>query len=144
MHPSDSFSELERLYTTGAAAFSTPYRLFKAARKKGLRTTLEKVNSFFDSFPTSSRFRRKYKKNARNTRVIIGGPDQVLQADLCFFTPFNKYIGCLVVIDCFSRKTWAKPFKTKQSKEIAGIFATFLAEQEMTPRILNTDLGMIV
>lgn len=135
--------ELQRLYSKGSGSFSTAYRLFKAAKAKSLPVSLQQVTELFSKWETSSRFRQKYKKKSRNTKLIVSGLFQTFQADLLFFTPFNKFIGCLLVVDCFSRKIWAKPFRTKTADEIAKHFDCLINDIKNPPRVLNTDLGNV-
>jgi transposase InsO family protein len=133
--------QLKHLYENGAAAFSTPQRLLREARRQGLEVSLKQVQETMDGWRIATRFKKKYKKPARNTKVVVGGPNQLVQADLCFFSPFNKIVGCLVAIDCFSRKIFAKTFRTKRPVEIARCFEKIIGEMETPPRTINTDLG---
>lgn len=77
--------------------------------------------------------------------VFLKGIDDLWQADLIDMQPYKKYNKgynyILVVIDCFSKYTWAKPLKTKAKYDVSHAFQHILTESHRIPKHLQTDMG---
>lgn len=85
------------------------------------------------------------RKNFARRRVILKGIDDLWQADLIDFKnlrTINK--GCsyiLIIIDCFSKYSWAVPLKSKTKSEVADAFEQIIQKSGRKPKNLQTDLG---
>jgi len=83
------------------------------------------------------------RKNFTRRRVNIYGKNDLWQADLVEMIPYSnknknyKYI--LTVIDCFTKRAWALPLKSKTGKEVAGAMSKILLED--SPKLLQVDNG---
>lgn len=133
---------LEKIYFDAQhpACFGGSERLFQAVKAQGIsRETVEKWLRGIDAFTIH---RPKYKKFKRNKIVVTNIRDQY-QADLNdmrYLADDNdgfNYI--LTVIDCFTRKAWAIPLKSKSGKDVLeGIQIVF---KDGIPRKFQTDKG---
>lgn len=85
------------------------------------------------------------RKNFVRRSVILKGIDDSWQADLMDFQNLkiynNGYRYIFVVIDCFSKFSWAIPVKTKTKSEIANAFSNLLIKNYRKPVNLQTDMG---
>ncbi|XP_060861899.1 uncharacterized protein LOC132938935 [Metopolophium dirhodum] len=83
------------------------------------------------------------RKNFTRRRVNVYGKNDLWQADLVEMIPYSKVNGgykyILVVIDCFTKFSWAKPLKSKTGKEVTSAMATILVER--SPKLLQLDNG---
>lgn len=81
--------------------------------------------------------------NFKRRRVILKSFNDLFQADLVEMIPYAKlnkgYKYILVVINCFSKFTWALPLKNKTSSEVKTAMEKVLEQQ--TPINLQTDMG---
>lgn len=69
---------------------------------------------------------------------------QLGQCDLAFVPRplvFNKQIGFLLAIDCFSHRVFTRSFSNKQPSEILKRLDSIIAEGGMTISVLQTDQG---
>lgn len=85
--------------------------------------------------------RKRYKRRA----FIQHGINDTLQMDLVEMIPYartNKgYKYILMVIDCFSKKAFARPLKTKTGKEVSEVTKSILDTISTPPKNVQTDLG---
>lgn len=85
------------------------------------------------------------RKNFIRRSVVLKGIDDLWQADLIDFQNLRKYNHgykfILVVLDCFSKFSWAIPVKTKTKSEIANEFHNILVTTHRKPINLQTDMG---
>lgn len=85
------------------------------------------------------------RKNFNRRSVILKRVDDLWQADLIDFQNLkndnNGYKFVLVVIDCFSKFSWAIPVKTKTKSEIANAFNDILNKSNRKPVHIQTDMG---
>ncbi|XP_060873724.1 uncharacterized protein LOC132947448 [Metopolophium dirhodum] len=83
------------------------------------------------------------RKNFTRRRVNVYGKNDLWQADLVEMIPYSKVNGgykyILVVIDCSTKFSWAKPLKSKTGKEVTSAMATILVER--SPKLLQLDNG---
>lgn len=115
---------IKSLYTdvSNPVSFSTPIKIFYAAKKKDKSITLELVKNVLLALDSFSLHRGVRKVKGR--RYISPGLNKYFQIDLMVLNPetarvnsFNNYI--LICIDTFSRKLFAKPLKTKSGIEVS-------------------------
>lgn len=83
------------------------------------------------------------RKNFTRRRVNVYGKNYLWQSDLVEMIPYSKINGgykyILVVIDCFTKFSWAKPLKSKTGKEVTNAMATILRDR--SPKLLQVDNG---
>ncbi len=125
------------------ASFSGVEPVFRAARKKGLKTiTRKQVREWLKKQEVYT-FHKPVRKKFTRNRVITGGKNVQFQADLVDLSSlsrFNKgYKYLLTCIDIFSKYAWAIPLKTKTGPEITKAFKKIFKSQK--PKILQTDKG---
>jgi hypothetical protein len=136
---------LEAIYKDpkNPASFSSPYKLYQAAKQRNKNITFKMVAQWLET-KNSYTLHRKARKSFLRRKVIVSGVGIQYQADLLDFTPIQKenrgYRYLLTVIDCFSRKATAIPMKTKD--KYASLQAIKKAFKKMgTPQKLQTDRG---
>lgn len=85
------------------------------------------------------------RKNFKRRRVVIKGLNDLFQADLVEMIPYAKFNRgfkyILVVINAFSKFTYARPLKNKTSHEVTKAMNSILSEIKVTPKNLQTDQG---
>lgn len=133
---------LERIYFDPAheASFGGVEKLYLAAKPEGV--TRQQVVEWLkgkDSYTLHKRVFRKFKRN----KVLVSNIAEQYQADLNDMRSLVKYNDgynyILTVIDCFSRKAWALPLKTKTG--LGMIEAFKIVFQDTCPLKLQTDKG---
>jgi len=83
------------------------------------------------------------RKNFTRRRVNVYGKNDLWQADLVEMIPYSnknkayKYI--LTVIDCYTKRAWALPLKSKTGKEVSSAMSKILLEG--SPKLLQVDNG---
>lgn len=90
---------------------------------------------------------KQRRKKFRRRPFLVYDPMEAIQADLVFFNApdivransFYKYI--LTVIDCFTKKAFCRPLKSKNSSEVANALDDIISEFPITPRKLMVDNG---
>ena len=84
------------------------------------------------------------RKKFATQRVIVGGIAELEQADLMDMVGIlahnNGMRYILVVIDCFSRKAWAEPLKTKGGSDVVNAFKK-IYQRTVTPENISSDRG---
>ena len=86
------------------------------------------------------------KKIFPRRRVIARFPNEIWMADLIEYGKHTKhinrgYIYILIIIDCFSKRVWGRPLKTKSGPETANAFEEILKDLDDFPINLVTDSG---
>ena len=88
-----------------------------------------KILKYLRRNKTHSLFKRKRKKFPRR-KIITRYPGNIVQSDLIDMQKFSGsnsgYNYILVVIDCFSKKLWTRPLKTKRGQETAQALRSIL------------------
>ena len=88
---------------------------------------------------------RPARKSFPRLPVVVDGSEIQLQADLIDYLPLKAendgYRYLLVVVDCFSRKAWVEPLRTKSGLEVLDGFKAILSRCGFIPQKLQTDLG---
>ena len=144
---------LERLYYDPKLSSSYGGKApLKSALKKQLKTRKIKrsdknldnsITSWLEDQKTYT-LHKQPKRSFQRRRVIVGGINDQWQADLADMQMLAsdnlgmKYI--LMVIDCFSRKAWARALKDKSGKSVAAAFSDIFKLQE-PPKKIQTDKG---
>lgn len=120
-------------------AFSHPRLLAKYAN----RSVTEAIR-FLEAQPAYTlhkQIRRRFKRR----RTFVKSIGDLYQADLCDFQNLaahnDQYKYSLNVIDCFNKKGFAQPLKSKNSAEVANAFETILKDGGIIPTFLQTDKG---
>ena len=94
---------------------------------------------------THSLFKRKRRKFPRR-RIITRYPGNIVQSDLIDMQKFSGsnsgYNYILVVIDCFSKKLWTRPLKTKQGQETADALRSILESMRYPVQTMIFDEGL--
>lgn len=118
----------------------------KTTQKRGSR----KPNQSLQQISTVKRdvvneLHKPARMNFVRRRVIVKGINDLLQADLVEMIPHAKdnknFKYILVVINCFSKKVWAKPIKNKTGEDVTVAMGEILSEMSIKPKNLQTDLG---
>ena len=144
--------KLKRLYYNprSPASFGSEATLLKALGqelkndKRINRSNLPtKVKTWLEDQNTYTLHKQPQRTFTRR-RVTVGGINEQWQADLADMSMFvkqnsgHRYI--LLVVDCFSRKAWARALMDKSGKSVASAFADLFKTQE-PPSKLQTDKG---
>lgn len=136
---------LKKIYTDlrNPASYSSPYKLYKAARKVHDGIRLEQVEEWLESQDTYTLYRRVPLRFTR-VPVITRGLGYQHQADLVDYAPLKRDNSgntfLMTIIDCFSRFALAVPIKRKTGSQVAK--ALTLAWKTMKPPVkFQTDEG---
>ncbi|KAL4153305.1 hypothetical protein QTP88_001157 [Uroleucon formosanum] len=91
----------------------------------------------------ASELHKPARKNFTRRRINVYGKNDLWQADLVEMIPYSKknknYKYILTVIDCFTKRAWALPLKSKTGKEVTGAMSKILLER--SPKLLQLDNG---
>ena len=87
---------LRELYESSPAAFSTPHRLHREARKHRILISLPRLTTLMSRWQTYTKFKVKYKNPRLRDRVIVTGPNHLFQIDLAMFPKYKYFTGLLV------------------------------------------------
>ena len=124
-------------------SFSSPYQLYKEAKKKLPFLTLKDVKKWLSKDITYT-LHHPIQKNYSTRRVVVHRVDEQWQADLVDLQKLarlNKgYKYLLVCIDILSKFAWIRPLKTKSGSEIEEAFRDIFSKGRK-PLILQTDRG---
>ena len=136
---------LKSIYTdlTNPANFSSPYILYRAAKKINQNIKYKDVEAWIESQPSYTLYRKK-KDSFPRRKVLARGIAYQYQADLVDYSALKRdnsgHTFVLTIIDIFSRFALAIPIKSKGGKNVSA--ALQRAFQSMkTPKMLQTDLG---
>ena len=135
---------LKRFYTSPRErpAFGGLSRLNKEAKQRHptlKRTEVEEWARGVDAYTLHRPAKKKFKRR----KTIVSGPGVQLQADLldvgsgASVNDGVRYL--LTIVDCFSRKAWAVPLKTKKGEEVASALRS--AVGGLGYKRLQTDKG---
>lgn len=124
---------------TKSTAFGGVNRFLEGIKNKKKRKRFE---DFLKSQRTYTIHRPK-KVNFKTRAVVVFKPGVQFQADLVDLNSIKQYNDgnrfILNVIDCFSRKAYARAQKTKSASETTKSFADILEKGKVSPRLLQTD-----
>ena len=128
------------------ASFGGLQKLYDASRDAGKKYSRKKVEQWMETQDTPTLYRRRRKKfPTRKTYAIA--PNHHHQTDLGDFSKHAKHNDghrfVLVVIDSFSRKTFARPLKNKSNATvIEGFREIYEHLGATTPLYLSSDRGV--
>ena len=116
---------LKSIYTDlrHPASFSSLYTLFRAAKQKNPNILYKDVESWLETQPVYTKYRRiKVKYPPR--KVLSRGLRYQYQADLVDYSALkidnHSFTFLLTIIDIFSRFALAIPIKSKKSPHVAA------------------------
>ena len=104
-----------------------------------------KIAKFLKKNQTHSLHRRIVKTTFPRRRVVTHFPFQIHMADLMEFPKYKnvnkgyKYI--MIFIDCFTKKIWISPMKSKNMNDSVIAMDKIIGEFEHIPNSLITDAG---
>jgi hypothetical protein len=136
---------LSRIYLDPAnpASFSSPYKLYHAAKKLKPKITLKSVQNWLAG-QKSYTLHRASKVNFPRRKVLVRGMHQQYQADLLDLQKlYHANSGTrflLTVIDCFSRVGAAVPLRNKRAETVRDGFLKVFTEMK-PPKKMQTDKG---
>ena len=126
-----------------SGSFSGVSNLYRSAKEKDPSITLKQVKEFLsEQFTYTLHYPRrdKFKRN----RIIVNNINEQFEADLVDMATYARnnsgYNYILAVIDCFSKKAFVRPVKTKKAEEIRKAFESIF--EEAKPLRLRTDRGL--
>ena len=139
---------LEDIYTTPSddgASYGSVFSLYHAAKRKGATNITKKtVQKFLDTRDSYTKH-RGYFKHFPTKPVIVGGPNQLHQADLIDFQQFSKandgVTFLLVVFDVFSKFFWVQPLKDKTNVSVLEALKKIYPDYKSFPSTFTSDKG---
>ena len=136
---------LYHIYTDvkNPASFSSPWKLYKAAKKENSSITLTQVEHFLES-RKSYTLHRHFNSRFRQRKVLTCGVGYQFQADLINYAPLKRENGgmtfLLSIIDVFSRYAMLFPIKNKRGDTVWDALVRVF-DHMGTPLKLQTDKG---
>ena len=113
---------LKSIYTDlrHPASFSSPYTLFRAAKQKNLNILYKDVESWLETQPVYTKYRR-IKVKYPHPKVLSRGLGYQYQVDYSALKRDNhSFTFLLTIIDIFSRFALAIPIKSKKGSHVAA------------------------
>lgn len=141
-----------------------PPRVDPASQKKTVENTLtKKLKDLYENITESPSYSAKIQSFLRHNdnyaihtqirkkvfprrRVIARFPNELWMADLIEYNKRTKRFNgghnfILIVIDCFSKRVWARPLKSKSGPETSQAFESILSQLDHFPINICTDAG---
>ena len=144
-YPTNSNNLLHSIYTDvkNPASFSSPWKLYKAAKKVDSSVSLGDVERFLEG-QRSYTLHRHFNTRFKRRKVLARGIGYQYQADLIDYAPLKRDNGgttfLLSVIDVFSRYAMLMPLKNKRGDTVCeGLEKIF--RHMGSPLKLQTDKG---
>ena len=104
-----------------------------------------KIKEFLKTYELHSKNKRITRKKFPRRRIITYFPFDVFMADLFMFPQYkyynDRFVYVLLIIDCFTKKVYATPMKTKTKEETANSFEKIFSSLPDFPVHLVTDNG---
>ena len=144
-HPFDRNHLLNEIYTDvkNPASFSSPWKLYKAVKKRDLSVTLRDVERFLEgqrSYTLHHHFNTCFKRR----KALAHGIGYQFQADLIDYAPLkrenNGTTFLLSVIDVFSQYVMLMPLKNKRGETVCEGFEKIFCHMGALLK-LQTDKG---
>ena len=88
---------------------------------------------------------KQKRKIFQRRKFVVHQPYDTIMGDLVFYEGYkhannnNKYI--LTVIDCFTKKAWTRPLKSKHAERVAEALDDILQSMRHPPRKFCSDKG---
>lgn len=142
---SQTKNQLVELYLSpeSSGSYGGVNRLFRAAKKAGLKVTRSQVEEWLESSPLYTKHVNKPERHPR-AHVLSNGLNDVLQMDLMK----GPYPGSnfqtewlLVVVDCFSLFIHAVGLRSKKSKLVSKALESILNQLPTAPNLILSDQG---
>ena len=136
---------LKSIYTDHRhpASFSSPYTPFRAATQKNSNILFKDVESWLETQPVYTKYRR-IKVKYPSCKVLSRGLRYQYQADLVDYSALKRdnhsFTFLLTIIDIFSRFALAIPIKSKKGPPVAAALERAFKVMK-PPRKLQTDMG---
>ena len=125
------------------ASFSSPYTLFRAAKQKNPNILYKDVESWLETQPVYTKYRR-IKIKYPHCKVLSRGLRYQYQANLVDNSALKRdncsFTFLLTIIDIFSRFALAIPIKSKKGPYVATALEKAITVMK-PPRRLQTDMG---
>ena len=127
-------------------AYSNPQTIYKYLKKIGRKTSINVIRNIISEFDAHNLHKQFKRPKFFNPYYIYSRREQI-QADLIDIRELSKYNKgtsyLFTLIDCFTKKAWVYPLKTKKTKEVADVFVEHIENdyQNRLPQILMTDAG---
>jgi len=90
-----------------------------------------KIKEFLQTYELHSKNKRITKKKFPRRRIMSYFPFDVFMADLFMYPQYkyfnNRFVYILLIIDCFTKKVYVTPMKTKTKEETAISFEKIFA-----------------
>ena len=126
------------------ASFSSPKRLYDAAKAVNNNITYKDVETFLQSTETYTSHKNLRHKFLRRKTIVRGINDQ-WQIDLISIYNIrdtNNNTGYLLAcIDCFSRYAYVEPLTRKTADITLAGFKKILVRAKLQPRLIQLDQG---
>lgn len=138
--PTDDFIINSYVTPGNPIAFSTPDRVAKffAISKQRAKRILEKVDGYT--------LHREYKQPRIYNPYYVHERREEMQADLIDVSQIAEQNDgvrfLLVIIDIFTKFTWAIPIKTKSAKDMKDAFNRWLNDLDVAPSKVMSDNGV--
>ena len=104
-----------------------------------------KIKEFLQTYDLHSKNKRITRKKFPRRRIVSHFPFDVFMADLFMYPQYkyynNRFVYVLLVIDCFTKKVYVVPMKTKTKEETASAFEKIFSYLQDFPVHLVTDNG---
>ena len=139
---------LKSIYTDlrHPASFSSPYTLFRAAKQKNPNILFKDVESWLETQPVYTKYRR-IKVKYHHHKVLSRGLRYQYQADLVNYSALKRdnhsFTFLLTIIDIFSRFALAIPIKSKNGPHVAAALEKAFKVMK-PPRKLQTDVKRVL
>ena len=121
----------------------SPYTLFRAAKQKNPNILFKDVESWLETQPVCTKYRRIKVKYPCH-KVLSRGLRYQYQADLVDYSALKRdnhsFTFLLTIINIFSRFAFAIPIKSKKGPHVAATFEKAFKVMK-PPRKLKTDMG---
>ena len=142
--PEDKARLLNELYNDDITGLKGITLFYKMVSSKYIPFTREETTDFLKS---KSNYQIAVNKPSKavNQPILAKTPNERWICDtfeLRQYTRQNQgYLHILVVVDCFSRKVWARPLKLITAEDTLTAFREILDDTRTHPRILQCDNG---
>lgn len=136
--------DLRRKWSTlgSPIAFSGISKIYEYYNKQISKKEIERILS---TIPTYTKFKQRKKSNLHNP-FFIYYIHQQWQIDITYITKLKEYNDdmayLLIVMECFSRKIFVAPMKTKSSKDVVQSFNDIHLYIGHTPHTIYMDKGL--
>ena len=112
----------------------------------GYTGSLKSIANTLNTFSGYSLHKQK-RKNFKRRRIFVPGPFHSFQGDLIEYSNSkmahanNNYRFILLLIDCFTKKIYARPLKTKKASETAEALDEILSSLPWPIAFFSSDKG---